>query len=976
MCLQCYSARGDTRQVLHIASRMNLSSVLSMVDMSKYLSEDLLCSVICECATGDTDLRLLSVLLQKTSPNQLTSSLFMRIAKQVDQHFFSTILLSQCLGYSHIPEVFDDRFIRHLDRLAFELSFGIPHLFTPISFDNDFSNNADPYRMLSLWCVFVHHLSPVDCLCSFSSNPLVSYLITSRVAQSLAHQSHDWFFYEESLSELSKSLRRSAISLLDSVYKTHPTKAYRLLCEPCNGTTITDLAFQLNSRSFIAHECCQKWLHRLLHGHLRTTNLLSFVPRWVKIIISAIFVLPIFWLFHFNSPPSFSTPSNDSVSPAELLLDNENPHKRRRTISASFSLVSARSEMGLSVPSSIPLQPLPTHSHLPLQQTDSNTPQSVLLPLSVEDIPASSYKNKARKIMQPGCGNRTISVILWVWTFSWWCESFYVLYLRSQSMPLSLMPWRTFDCMVVLCFLLLQLSLSFEGPLTDLLGIRTVHPSRILSSLFLLYWCYSTLIYYTPISAVAMYTLIYPDRPASWSSLRSSLPSISYSLYSTDLSYLTSDTCRNVSLSFRKNPTFCSSHLNRHSNPLCPAFSTSAYFLLFEYFIVIKLILWPILFAFFAKTAKTVDEEADKIWKFQMYALVTEFRLRPAFPPPFTLLALLCSCCCSSKKLFQDNSFTHPDAPIKKSSKKQSTQDLWRQKAIQKWKEDDESEGRKCRQSSETQTSCTALQKAYEQSGKLEVKKNELVDYINSNVKRIVLTDEQRPWEVIMPRYNPIFYCKPENEFAVEFGANVDVANEDNLCELRKNWRNRQLTEMWSNKAWRLSAMGYPLNPNGRRGVGGRGNHRHFGANRTSVYVIAKGKSKQECMILTTNDKQLPTDTIGGRMSRDERLSKILQEIGLNEGDAQMLALRRTDPATPSRFEAGSANVRTIAMEQEDDTDHAWSEYVVWQVHVRNPSAQLATREFSWLSRGQLSQIPWTHKEIAAQSIDAIYANV
>lgn len=54
MCLQCYSARGDTRQVyqskifawkydfqvLHIASRMNLSSVLSMVDVSKYLSED------------------------------------------------------------------------------------------------------------------------------------------------------------------------------------------------------------------------------------------------------------------------------------------------------------------------------------------------------------------------------------------------------------------------------------------------------------------------------------------------------------------------------------------------------------------------------------------------------------------------------------------------------------------------------------------------------------------------------------------------------------------------------------------------------------------------------------------------------------------------------------------------------------------------------------------------------------------------
>lgn len=47
-----------------------------------------------------------------------------------------------------------------------------------------------------------------------------------------------------------------------------------------------------------------------------------------------------------------------------------------------------------------------------------------------------------------------------------------------------------------------------------------------------------------------------------------------------------------------------------------------------EYLIVLKIISWPILFALFARTAKKIDDEAEQIWKYQLYSLATNFRFK------------------------------------------------------------------------------------------------------------------------------------------------------------------------------------------------------------------------------------------------------------------------------------------------------------------------------------------------------------
>ncbi len=63
-----------------------------------------------------------------------------------------------------------------------------------------------------------------------------------------------------------------------------------------------------------------------------------------------------------------------------------------------------------------------------------------------------------------------------------------------------------------------------------------------------------------------------------------------------------------------------------YANVNCPVQSIPAYIIIVEYFFVLKLISWPLLFALFAKTAKEVDDEAEHIWKYQLYGLVIDFR--------------------------------------------------------------------------------------------------------------------------------------------------------------------------------------------------------------------------------------------------------------------------------------------------------------------------------------------------------------
>ena len=140
------------------------------------------------------------------------------------------------------------------------------------------------------------------------------------------------------------------------MFTSSPATAYQLLCQPMEHFyefNITQLAyhvclffipfsiifsiFQCNARDIIAHECCQRWVHRKLYGNLQAKNFPTFIPKWAKFCISAILVIPVkFWML---VRPRDRTKQENSISPTVALLDvGKFPQKQRAISTYRYSM--------------------------------------------------------------------------------------------------------------------------------------------------------------------------------------------------------------------------------------------------------------------------------------------------------------------------------------------------------------------------------------------------------------------------------------------------------------------------------------------------------------------------------------------------------------------------------------------------------------------------------------------------------------
>ncbi|KIH44847.1 hypothetical protein ANCDUO_25120, partial [Ancylostoma duodenale] len=107
------------------------------------------------------------------------------------KHFFTTVVLCQCMGYSSFPDELDDKFVNDLNKLLRRLSFGLEELIPPTALSCDFMQNRDPadaIRVLAIWCLLLHRPAIVRCLCAFSDQPVAFALVLSRLAKSLARE--------------------------------------------------------------------------------------------------------------------------------------------------------------------------------------------------------------------------------------------------------------------------------------------------------------------------------------------------------------------------------------------------------------------------------------------------------------------------------------------------------------------------------------------------------------------------------------------------------------------------------------------------------------------------------------------------------------------------------------------------------------------------------------------------------------------
>ncbi|CAJ0941527.1 unnamed protein product, partial [Mesorhabditis belari] len=960
----------DIQRTLQLAACLNLPSLLDTVDVNA-IDEELMNSLLVASLSREDRVSFLAALLSRPDLISITEDLLLQILHSNEQQFFNTIILCQCLGRSSTLSEVDNSLCKDLDSLFTRLSHGtnglFPHSLTPPL------NGESAIQILALWCLFLNRPTQTKCLVAHTEQPLATALILSRIARSLSNEAYDWFFYAESMRSLSQDLSKSAEALLNSVHKKSSTRSYQVLCEPLEAfgnAPLTEIAFKADNRDFLAHESSQRWVYRLLYGNLqiRAGAFPSCFPKWIKLLFSALFI--IFIRYWVALRPSSHLKEKKTISPTVALLDTMRSPRKTRAYSTNSMLSGSTVTMNV-------------HTHAPLLYqnvhnggVDSATPQSMVIPFTIEEmdtntaVPRLPKRRKEKghtkrrwktptlrtfystpivkywvsltfrlihigllsySVLLPGCGSNLLDMIVWVWTLIAWIEQIYVVYSRSHSVPITEMPWRIFDLIITFGYLIgiFVFKLFGEQIFSYLMPI-SVYQSRVISAFFLLYFCYATLFTYIPLSelfgplvirvklmllrdftnflvmvalvmissAFAVHSLLYPDMQLSLQSLLNSLNWAWLSIFTTDMSALQeSEKCKK---SFLGSPrSFCSS-LGHHSDSSCPRQGLPGYIVIIEYFIVLKLILWPILFAFFTKTAKSVDEEADRIWKHQMYGLVTEFGIRPCLPPPFTPILLLFGGASTCMQRCATTATTeHPDM--------NGETELKRIKA---------------------QLRRMNLAVEYNRENAL-IQTIRKVQYESSSFQRLVLPENLKNWDTLFPSYNPPFYNKPTEEFAIFLQKYVEVPTRQYTAEMRRLWRSKQLND----SRIRLSAHGFPLNPSGRTGITGRGTHARFGPNAMTFYIIFHGnRGESRCLL---ENGALPHDWRYDCGARDDRLRALLVQIGINEGDAQVLSTRRIDPGLSTPSDTGPNSIYSALVSSASDTDNAWTEYDVWAVSLR-----------------------------------------
>lgn len=97
------------------------------------------------------------------------------------------------------------------------------------------------------------------------------------------------------------------MEVLNMAYKESLDRAFDLLDPefPDFGRrTPVQLAYDAKNRWFLAHPCCQKWINRLYMGNIVIASDhpgALHIPEFLKILLSAFFVFPMFFWIHFPS---------------------------------------------------------------------------------------------------------------------------------------------------------------------------------------------------------------------------------------------------------------------------------------------------------------------------------------------------------------------------------------------------------------------------------------------------------------------------------------------------------------------------------------------------------------------------------------------------------------------------------------------------------------------------------------------------
>ncbi|VDN02499.1 unnamed protein product [Thelazia callipaeda] len=870
LCMQNAIDANDIHRLLQIAIKLNVPTIISSTDLNKLNTNMNLIDLFEEALLTDQQLITLAAILEqniswKVSLNLLTK--LMRCAP--DQIFFNTVITCDCLGRKSPVLEIDSNFIEEMDEFLVSLSGGFEYLL-PISYFQHFLTNTNQtLQILAIWSVMLNRLELAKCLCAYSTHPLSLAIILAKICRALADKLNDRLLYKDDLYTVAQWFSDHAEGILDLAYTESPRSTYQSLCIPLdflNGLTLAELALQTSNKKFIAHRCCQKWIRRLLYGKLQViySKTSIFLPNWLKILLASVLIFPIYWWMKYCVPERYSLDQNSNLSPTAALLQFHGQESMKRKYSArSFmsnkSIASAvvRDERSLgetSTSSCLLVEGQQSAEGIVLEEIDATalvsrskerrqTPRHTGISIGIfYSTPIVKYWLSlvfrllhialfAYAISLPGCGSFIMDALIWLWTFLSLLESVWVFSNRIQRTLLYQLRWYFINIIVITLHLLIILVLKIVSLTVSVSSMPfSIHfVIRIWSAFLFIYLCYSKLV--------------------------------------------ETEHCKKSYIGDYQNRNQCVA-VGGFTDYNCPSRNWISYIAILEYLIILKLICWPIIIALFAKTAKEVDEEVDKIWKYQLYSLTEDLRFRPPLPPPFTPIFFFGALCCRSNRYL-----------------------------ISSW---------------ENLYTC--------------------VPYDQTNIQKLMIEEKYRPHNILISYYCPPFYCKPIEEFASDIQKYADASTPENLSLLRRYWRRWQQNKMLDLFDILLprivDSSGLPLNPNGRQGIAGRGNHLKFGVNLLSI--LLEGNT-------------FPSRWRFSAARCDEDFQALLRSLLLTDSEIRQFCNQSSLNIGETNNDV--AHVKRVSVVDSRDTDNAWVEHDIWAFRLRSQipdPLSILPRTYNW----------------------------
>nr|XP_037275704.1 LOW QUALITY PROTEIN: transient receptor potential cation channel subfamily M member 1-like [Rhipicephalus microplus] len=855
------------------------------------------------------------------SPKRLRQ-LFSKIQHE---EFFRSVCWEGALGHSMLYKI-SKNFIEGDLNWLIETTSGMRNFIDPdellmntaqgIYIQDAASAERKALVILSLWAVFSNRRKTAEVLWKNCDQPIHLALLVSMTYEKLTMYVNEGTIKHE-LLDTSKYFAGLATGVLDMCYLDSTCRAYDILSVQSMDwkyKTAVDIAAEAKNRKFLAHPCCQKWLTNQFLGRISIRDItwgFFSVPLWLKVILCAFTVLPMYIWVRIKSDPHQMDYGEEDECDKDFSSKNITEAVKYDRCDTGGTV----GQEGILIRQNPPIYRM--------VYVMWNAPITKFWVYQIFYILFLGTLSVA--VLWPSCGDPTLDTVCVVWTFLIAVETIdrtYRLHLTNANVPLLSKCIEVFlimfFCVTYLCSRLLRIGL-FEDP----------YNGKVLTCVGLLYFYYRQTLIYLPISpqlgpllhivklmvcrdfanfmrmallviicgGIVVHVMLYPDYPITVELFRRIFHMAWFSLWLTPIDDL------------------------EDSDESCPNAGLWPYVFAVIYFAHLKLILLTVLVALFYNTVAEVTPQADAVWKFQRYELVMDFAMRRCLPPPLNAIAyvwcVLFAIFKACRRAIRRKKRHLPVYPLAKDvSKGQKLSELdyhyWKQKALEYSNilaSADQNKGqmmgdnltlmledvdyqrttldRLKGQVEEVQRKMSlsliyleTLKQSCSSKGDpvsvvATIQQQTTLHYISrqspypgTKIQRFPVPDKFVPWEVMWLDYDPVAYTRPRAQFPAPLQVYVDedivvVPKTDNAQSLPPlQWNCLSTTpggvnidrRSWiedadsTNIIYILENEGVPRNPAGRTGLKGRGALPRWGPNHYVLFIISRYQKSRSAL--------------------------------------------------------------------------------------------------------------------------------